>query len=197
MTGTLEDTGSRRAGLARWARLETVTTRLTASVTVNRPRREVYDFWRDLQNLPRFMIHLKSVEPRPQGRTRWTAKAALRGSVHWDAEIVEDTPGELISWRSLPGSDVDNSGSVRFADAPGGRGTEVRVELEYGQPGGRMGAMVARFFGEQADQQVRDDLRRFKQVMETGEVVRSEGSPEGTHARRQLAQRPARPTAAA
>ncbi|MGP4004296.1 SRPBCC family protein [Streptomyces sp. 8N706] len=161
-----------------------------ASITINRPRAEVYAFWRDLENLPRFMTHLKSVHTDGDGHMHWEAKAPVR-SVEWDAEIVEDRPGELIAWRSLKGP--ANSGTVGFSDAPGGRGTEVHVHAVYEPPAGRTGESVARLFGENPEQQVRDDLRRFKQVMETGEVVRSEGSPEGTRARRLLRQRPARP----
>jgi uncharacterized membrane protein len=115
--------------------------------------------------------------------------------VEWDAEITHDEPGRLIEWRSREGARVPNSGSVRFAEAPGGRGTEVRVEIDYQPPGGRLGRTVAMLFGEEPQQQVRDDLRRFKQVLEAGEVVRSEGSPEGTETRRLIAQRPARPLA--
>jgi uncharacterized membrane protein len=120
------------------------------------------------------MIHLESVTTGPGGRSHWVAKAP-GGSVEWDAEITEDQPGELLSWQSIEGADVANGGSVRFADAPGDRGTEIHVALHYDPPGGTAGAMVAKLFGEEPSQQLLDDLRRFKQVMETGEVVRSEG----------------------
>jgi uncharacterized membrane protein len=148
------------------------------SVTVMRPRAEVFAFWRQLENLPRFMIHLESVEHTTPGRTRWTAKSP-GGSVEWDAEITEEVADERIAWRSLPGSEVANAGSVTFRDAPGDRGTEVHVALHYDVPGGKAGVMVAKLLGEEPSSQVRDDLRRFKQVMEVGEVVRSEGSPDG------------------
>jgi uncharacterized membrane protein len=165
---------------------------LCAAITVNRPREEVYRFWHDLQNLPRFMAHLESVRVTGDGRSHWRAKGPMGRAVEWEAEIVDDHPGELIAWRSLEGA-VGNSGSVRFTDAPGGRGTEVWVDLRYDPPAGVVGTTFAKLFGEHPDQQVRDDLRRFKQVMETGEVVRSEGSPEGTFAIRQVRQRPAQP----
>src|SRR4030095_3952594 len=139
------------------------------SVTVKRPRQEVYDFWRGLERLPEFMIHLESVTITRDGRTHWVAKAP-GGSVEWDAEVIEDRPGELASWQSIPGSNVPNGGSVRFADAPADRGTELRVTLHYAPPGGSAGAMVAKLFGAEPSQQLLDDLRRFKQVMETGEV---------------------------
>lgn len=166
---------------------------LHASITVKRPREEVYDFWRDLENLPRFMIHLRSVRMIDQRRSHWIAEGPAGKVVEWDAEIVDDRPGELIAWRSGDGTAVRNSGALRFSDAPGGRGTEVRVELHYEPPAGAAGAAFARLLGEHPEQQVRDDLRRFKQVLETGEVVRSEGSPEGVRAIGQLRQRPAQP----
>jgi uncharacterized membrane protein len=178
-----------RAGRRPWA----YGLSLHAAITVKRPRDEVYGFWRDLENLPRFMIHLRSVQVIDQRRSHWIAMGPAGKDVEWDAQIVEDRPEELIAWRSAAGARVRNSGSVSFTDAPGGRGTEVRVELRFDPPGGILGAAFARMLGEHPDQQVRDDLRRFKQVMETGEVVRSEGSPEGVHAIRQLRQRPAQP----
>ena len=145
------------------------------SVTINRPRREVYDFWRAFDRFPEFMIHLESVTTRADGRSHWVAKAP-GGSVEWDAEITDDRPGEILSWESVAGSEIPNGGTVRFVDAPADRGTEIHVALHYDPPGGSAGAMVAKLFGEEPIQQLVDDLRRFKQVMETGEVVRSEGS---------------------
>jgi len=164
--------------------------RVTKSVTINRPRDDVYNFWRDFGNLPTFMQHLLSVTVSADGRSRWAAKAPAGATVEWTAEIVEDRAGSVISWRSVAGSDVQNEGSVRFADAPADRGTEVRVELAYDAPAGSAGALVARMFGEEPGQQLRDDLRRFKQVLETGEVVRSDGSLEGA-GQGALKQRPA------
>jgi uncharacterized membrane protein len=166
---------------------------VTAAITVNRPREAVYAFWRAFDNLPRFMYHLESVEVRGEGRSHWTAKAPLGRTVEWDAEMTADTPGQEIAWRSDEDAGVRNAGRVRFRDAPGGRGTEVIVELTYDAPGGKVGGLVAKLFGEEPTQQVKDDLRRFKQVLETGEVVRSEGTPEGQHASRLVRQRPARP----
>ncbi|HEX8089368.1 MAG TPA: SRPBCC family protein [Blastocatellia bacterium] len=146
------------------------------AMTINRPPEEVYRFWRDFQNLPRFMTHLESVQVTEGNRSHWVAKAPAGATVEWDAEIIEDRPNEMIAWRSLEGADVDNSGSVRFEQAPGGRGTEVRVEIEYNPPGGVVGATIAKLFGEEPEQQLKDDLFRFKQVMETGEVVKSDAS---------------------
>jgi uncharacterized membrane protein len=164
------------------------------AITINRPVEEVYRFWRDLSNLPSFMNHLESVEVTGDGRSHWTANAPAGRTVSWDAELVEDKPNQRIAWRSLEGSQVSNSGSVSFTPAPGERGgTEVRVELGYDPPGGALGKVVAKLFGEEPQQQVTDDLRRLKQVLETGEVVRSEGSPEGARSLRLVTQRPAQP----
>jgi uncharacterized membrane protein len=166
--------------------------RLRAAITVRKPRDEVYRFWHDFENLPSFMGHLEQVERSGNGRSHWRAKGPV-GTVQWDAEVVEDRPGELISWRSVDGSSVQNSGTVRFVDAPGDRGTEVHVDLDYRVPGGAVGTAVAKVLGEEPTQQVKDDLRRFKQVAETGVLMRSEGTPEGQHAGRMLKQRPAQP----
>src|SRR3954453_1825549 len=163
------------------------------SVTIFRTPREVYTYWRDLEQLPTFMTHLQSVQPLPDGRWRWTAKAPVGESVQWDAEIVEEEPGRSIAWRSVEGSDVTNVGQVAFTEAPGGRGTEGRGEIACAAPGGAVGRVVAKVLGENPQQQVDDDLRRLKQVIETGEVLLSAGSPEGTRARRQASQLPAQP----
>lgn len=152
------------------------TNQVRKSIIINRSPEELYRFWHDFQNLPSFMQHLKSVQVIGDRRSHWVAKAPAGTSVAWDAEITEDRPHELIAWRSLEGADVDNSGSVRFERAPGGRGTIVRVEIEYNPPGGRLGAIIAKLFGEEPGQQAQEDLRCFKQLMETGEVVLSEGT---------------------
>jgi uncharacterized membrane protein len=166
---------------------------LHASTTVNRSPRETYGFWRDFENLPSFMRHLRSVSVSGNGRSRWEADAPIRRKVRWDAEITGDEPGRRISWKSLPGADIDNSGTVHFAPAPDGEGTEVRVRLHYDIPGGRIGRIVAKLWGEDPKQQVRDDLRRFKQVLETGGIVRSDALPQGTDARHQFLQGTAKP----
>lgn len=163
-----------------------------ASITINKPRQEVYRFWRELENLPSFMVHLDSVRTIDQRRSRWKAKGPIV-DLEWEAEIIDERVGDLIAWRTVPGTGVSTAGLVSFTDGPGGRGTVVDASLEYGAPGRKLAAAVARMFGEHPEQQVRDDLRRFKQVMETGEVLRSEGSPEGHRALRQLHQRPAQP----
>jgi uncharacterized membrane protein len=167
-----------------------------AAITVRHPRDEVYSFWHNFENLPRFMYHLESVEVAGDRRSHWRAKGPMGRHVSWDAETVDDRPGELIAWRSLAGADVENSGVVRFTDAPGNRGTEVHVEVHYEPPAGMVSIALAKLLGEEPTQQVKDDLRRLKQVLETGEVVRSDGTPEGIHAGRLPRQRPAQPLAA-
>ena len=149
--------------------------RIERVTTINKPVHEVYAFWREFQNFPRFMRHLESVEVMGERRSRWRAKAPAGQSVEWDAEILEDREDEWIAWRSLPGSQVENSGSVRFSPAPGARGTEVRVQLQYSPPAGRVGRGIAWLFGEEPEQQIHDDLHRFKQLMETGEIPLSDG----------------------
>ena len=161
-----------------------------ASCVVNRAPEEVYSFWRNFENLPRFMRHLESVQDRGDGRSRWVAKGPAGSTVEWEATIVADVPGEVITWRSLEGSDVDNAGAVRFERAAGDRGTIVKVNVQYNPPAGVIGATVAKLFGEEPQQQLDDDLRRFKQVLEVGEVVVSDATLLGTG---YFAQRPARP----
>ena len=171
-------------------------THVTAAVTVRAPRDDVYRFWHDFQNLPRFMAHVESVQVS-DGRSHWKASAPAGRTVEWDAEVVEDRPGELLAGQSLPGARVPNSGVVSFRDAPGDRGTEIRLDMRYDPPGGTFGAAAAKLSGEEPKIQVNDDLRRFKQVMETGVVTASEGTPEGADSRRLRRQRPAQPLEAA
>lgn len=147
------------------------------SVTVNRAPAELYRFWRNFENLPRFMNHLEAVTVQGDKRSHWVAKAPLGQTVAWDAEIITEKENELIGWRSLPGSQMPNAGSVRFEPAPCGRGTQVTVELEYNPPAGVLGAAVAKIFGEEPGIQMNDDLKRFKQVMEAGETATIDGQP--------------------
>jgi len=149
------------------------------SVMINKPPEELYRFWRNFENLPRFMNHLESVTPLGDDHSRWVAKAPAGTRVEWDAEVYNEKENELIAWRSLENADVNNAGSVRFRRAPLGRGTEVKVVLNYEPPGGKIGAAVAKLFGEEPGQQVEEDLHRFKQLMETGEVPTTAGQPLG------------------
>jgi uncharacterized membrane protein len=144
--------------------------RVEQAVTINRPREEVFRFWRNFENLPRFMDHLEAVQVVDEGRSHWIAKGPAGTRVEWDAEIHNEISGELIAWRSLPGSQVAHAGSVHFSPAPGDA-TEVRVLLRYDPPAGRVGAAVARLFGEEPSHQVAEDLRRFKQVMEAADLA--------------------------
>jgi uncharacterized membrane protein len=150
--------------------------RVRKAITINRPLEEVYRFWRALENLPRFMTHLESVRELDDRRSYWKAHAPLGLTVEWTAEIVEERPNELISWRSVEDSQVPNWGTVRFVGAPGDRGTEVHLDIRYDPPAGAVGATLAKLFGEEPSQQVDGDLRRLKQVLETGEVVHSDAS---------------------
>jgi len=167
--------------------------RARTSLTVNRPAEDVYRQWRDLEKLPEFMAHLESVQTTGNGRSHWVARAPAGRTVEWDAEIVDERRNELIAWRSVDRATVPNAGKVILAPVRDGRATEMTVELEYHPPGGKVGNVVATLLGEHPQQQLRDDLRRFKQVIETGEVVRSDGSPDGMITQRLFRQRPAQP----
>lgn len=153
--------------------------RVDTSVTINKPAAEIYQLWRNFENLPRFMSHLESVTVQNGNRSRWVAKAPMGQSVEWDAEIINEEENRLIAWRSVGDAVVESAGSVRFEEAPGDRGTEVRVKIEYMPPGGVAGAMVAKMFHEEPSQQVKDDLRRLKQILEAGEAATTEGQPRG------------------
>ncbi|WP_437066759.1 SRPBCC family protein [Streptomyces sp. enrichment culture] len=166
---------------------------LTAATTVTRSPEEAYTLWKDLERLPDFMAHLDEVHVTGPRTSHWQASAPFGRTVEWDAETTQDVPGQLIAWRSVGDADIDNSGEARFEPAPGGQGTEIRVSLRYELPGGPLGKAAARYFGEEPHQQLDDDLRRFKQVAEIGEVVRSEGAPGGKRARGEFPQHPARP----
>jgi uncharacterized membrane protein len=159
--------GERPWALSRSAREQGI--RVDQSTTINRPRHEVFAFWRNFENLPRFMDHLESVRVLDEGRSPWIAKGPAGTRVEWDAEIHEEVPDELIAWRSLPGSDVDHEGSVEFRPLSN-ETTEVGVVLRYNAPAGKLDAAVADLFGEDPSRQVAEDLRRFKQVLEAGEV---------------------------
>lgn len=149
------------------------------SITIGKSPEEVYRFWRDLTNLPRFMEHLKSVAVTGEKTSHWVAKGPAGREVEWDAEMIVDEPNARIAWRSLPDSDIENAGSVRFVAAPGGRGCEVHVTVQYYPPGGTLGATIAKLFGEEPSIQITDDLRRLKRLMETGEIPTTEGQPHG------------------
>ena len=154
--------------------------RVEKTVTIsNKSPEELYRFWRNFENLPRFMKHLKHVSVVNENRSHWIATAPMGGSVEWDAEIINEQENRLIAWASVEGADVDNSGFVRFQPAPNDRGTEVKVVIEYNPPGGAVAATFAKLFGEEPKQQIGDDLHRFKMLMEAGEIATTEGQPSG------------------
>jgi uncharacterized membrane protein len=164
------------------------------AITINKSPVELYRFWHDFANLPRVMTHIKSVQRTGDSRLHWVAKAPRGTTAEWDAEITEERDDELIAWRSLEGAPVPHQVCVRFQSAPGGRGTEVRVTLSYAPPLGKLGATVAKLFGEAPDHQLDEALRRFKSIMETGDVPTIEGQSSGrVNARRkEVAQQPHR-----
>ena len=148
-------------------------------VTINKPAAELYRYWHDFANLPHFMTHLEEVRVIDGERSHWRAKAPLGQSVEWDATIINDVENELIAWQSDEGAQVPNAGSVRFTPAPAGRGTEVRVTISYAPPAGQLGVAIAKLLGEEPSRQVSDDLRRFKQLMESGELPTNDRQPMG------------------
>ena len=156
--------------------------RVEESVTIDRPISELYRFWRNFENLPKFMEHLESVSMREEGISHWVAKGPAGVHVAWDARIIHEIDGKLIGWQSLDGSMISTAGSVKFHEDS--RGTSVTVHLQYYPPGGTLGAAVARMFGEEPNQTIREDLRRFKQLMETDEIPATSGQPSGRRAAR-------------
>ena len=153
--------------------------RVVHSVTINRPPEEIYAFWRDFTNLPKFMQHLESVIIESDTQSHWRVKGPAGTTIEWDAEIVNDEPNEVIGWRSLENPYVDHAGAVRFRAAPGDQGTEVEVKIEYVPVAGGVGTAVANLLGEAPERQVWDDLRRLKQWLEVGEIATTDGQPSG------------------
>ncbi len=154
-------------------------TEVTRSVTINKPVGELYSYWRNLENLPQIMRHLESVTMTGARSSHWVAKGPAGLDIEWDAETTEELENERLAWRSLPDADVQNEGEVRFRPAPGDRGTEITVSLTYHPPGGALGAAVAKLFGREPYQQIGEDLARFKQQQETGEIATIKGQPSG------------------
>lgn len=151
------------------------------SVTIARPPEEIFRLWRDFSNLPKFMEHIQRVDIIDDKRSHWVARGPGGRQWEWDAEVINEHPDSMISWESLPGAEVQNAGTVRFNPAPGGRGTEVRVVLEYNPPGGVLGSMISRLFGESPEDQIDMDLLRLKQMLEAGEIATIAGQPAGAH----------------
>jgi uncharacterized membrane protein len=153
--------------------------KIVRAVTIERSPDELYRFWRNFENLPRFMEHLDAVTVQDSTHSHWVAKAPAGKHVEWDAMITNERENELISWHSVGKSDIGNAGTVQFTPAPGGRGTVVKVTLEYDPPAGRLGATIAKLFGEEPEQQVREGMRHFKEIMEAGEIPTNKGQPAG------------------
>ncbi len=152
---------------------------LETSFTINKPAEELYRFWRNFENLPRFMNHLESVKTTGARTSRWTARAPAGASFSWDAEITDERENQWIAWRSLPGSQVDHSGSVRFRQAPGNRGTEVTVAINVEPLGGPVANYLAYVLGPVPERQIREEIRHFKQLTECGEIPTTDGQPSG------------------
>lgn len=150
-----------------------------ASVLIGKTPDEVYSFWRNLENLPRFMKHLESVETTGGNRSKWTAIGPAGYRVTWEAEIVSDSPGKHIAWRSMPGSEMEVDGTVEFREAPGGRGTIMDVTSQYRTPAGAAGNIVAKLFGKDPAFLMKQDMRRLKALLEAGEIPTTEGQPHG------------------
>lgn len=153
------------------------------TVTINQPRSEIYAFWRDFRNLARFMENIESVTPGDGRRSHWIVKAPAGKTVEWDSEITEDEPDRVIAWRSVDGADIKNTGRIEFTDAPPGRGTYVTATIVYDPPGGDIGKLFAKLFQKEPKVQARRDLRRFKQLLETGEISTSkapDAAPRGS-----------------
>jgi uncharacterized membrane protein len=155
--------------------------KIEESITIMRPAADLFAYWRKLENLPSVMRHLVEVKETGHRTSHWVAEGPM-GNVEWDAEIITERTGEMIGWRSLEGSEVSTSGSVHFQAAPGNRGTEVRVILSYKPPAGRVGATLAWLMGRDPQTEIREDLRNFKRMMETGSLPKSQPSPQGSSA---------------
>lgn len=151
--------------------------RLQESVTIDVPAQQLYDYWRNFSNLPRFTKNLKSVQVIDDTRSRWTVDGPAGKELSWEATIIDDRPGEMISWRSIEGSDFDNAGSIWFQPATTGRGTVVKLIFSYNPPAGPLGSLVAKLSGKEPAMLLKQQLRRFKQLMETGEIATTGGQP--------------------
>lgn len=153
--------------------------RFTKTIIIERSPEDLYGFWRNMANLPRIMRHVQEVRVLDDRRSHWVVRTPTGATFEWDAEITEDEPNRRLAWRSLPGAQVDNAGEVRFEPVPGGRGTLVTAEMQYRPPAGAVGATIARLLGSSPERLAGEDLRVFKQLMETGEIATTEGQPAG------------------
>jgi uncharacterized membrane protein len=152
---------------------------METSLTINRPAEELFSFWRNFENLPQVMEHVESVEVLDERRSHWRVRRPGEDLLEWDAEIINEHPEELIAWRTTEGSDVHHAGTIRFTSAPGGQGTEVKLTVEYEVAGGKFIVALAKLFRRSPEQQMREDLRHFKQIMEAGEIPTTIGQSAG------------------
>ncbi len=169
----VKDAGS-TANHRNWHRVDA-----RAAVTVDKPREEVFRFWRNFENLPKIIDHLESVDARNYPRTHWIARVSGYPTIEWDAEVHQEIENSMISWRSLQGADLASAGTVHFREAPGGRGTEVQVHLKYDPPAGRVGAAIAKMLGRDPESEIEKGLMRMKQILEAGELATTDGQPVG------------------
>jgi uncharacterized membrane protein len=161
------------------------------TMLINKPRSEVYAYWRRLENLPNFMEHLMQVKEIDDKKSEWTAEVpGGLGKVSWQAEIQEDISGEIISWCSLPGSTIDNAGEVSFKDATGDKGTEVKATITYRLPAGQLGSLAGKLFNPKVESMIREDLRRFKRILETGETPAARNKRAGADSAKSSFQEP-------
>jgi len=162
------------------------------TIIIGRSPEELYRFWRNFENLPRLMPSVESVRTLDGRRSHWIAKGPMGARVEWDSEVTSDSPNSALAWRSLPGSDMDMSGSIRFTSAPGGRGTLVELDMRYIPPACALGTALATLVGREPAQDICETLRRFKWLTETGEIPTTEGQPEGSSPSRSVINRVAR-----
>jgi uncharacterized membrane protein len=177
--GTQKSAATRAATKVKRAAAAATTARATRAVTILRPVEELYSFWRRLENVSRVVKYPVTITTISETESHWSVTAPGGKRVEWDAIITDDLPNEMIAWRSREGADVPNSGHVRFQPAPPDEGVEVVVEIEYAPPGGKLAALFAKVTGKEAGQQVMETLRRFKALMEAGEIPTIEGQPAG------------------
>jgi uncharacterized membrane protein len=169
---------------------------INKSLTVNKPRKAVYAYWRQLENLPQFMFHLSEVHQLDNKRSHWVAKlsdgllAKTLGTVEWDAELIEEVKNERLVWKSVADARIDNAGEVRFVDAPNGQGTEVHAVIKYRPPVGQLGGAIMKLFNPAFEEMIKQDLRRFKQLLETGEITTIAGQPSGRKSEQQFSKKP-------
>lgn len=167
--------------------------KVVRACTIRKPAAELCSFWRRFENLAQIIEHPVTIVAHSETESRWSVSAPGKNRAEWSATIINDKPNELIAWRSLEGADVPNAGSVRFEAAPGDEGTEVTVSFEYNPPGGKLGAFLSKMTGEEAGQQVTEALRRFKALMEAGEIPTTEGQPVGEPQRSKMKKKGGKP----